>query len=76
MRFGLKIIIDIAYKMWYNLTQNKASIFYNIDSGGLLKMGTPGIGDPYWYEWYVGLKNVIDMLNPDSRIEKVSLLTL
>ena len=58
--------------MWYNLTQNKASIFYNIDSGGLLKMGTPGIGDPYWYEWYVGLKNVIDMLNPDSRIVSVT----
>lgn len=22
-------------------------------------MATPGIGDPYWFEWYVGLKNII-----------------
>lgn len=21
-------------------------------------MATPGIGDPYWFEWYVGLKNI------------------
>lgn len=34
-------------------------------------MATPGIGDPYWYEWYVGLKNIIDMLNPDNGIEYV-----
>lgn len=25
-------------------------------------MATPGIGDPYWFEWYVGLKNIINML--------------
>lgn len=35
-------------------------------------MATPGIGDPYWYEWYVGLKSVIDMLDPDSRIVSVT----
>ncbi len=35
-------------------------------------MATLGIGDPYWYEWYVGLKSVIDMLNPDSRIVSVT----
>lgn len=31
----------------------------------------PGIGDPYWYEWFVGVKNVIKMLNPDNGIEYV-----
>lgn len=35
--------------------------------GGVI-MSTPGIGDPYWYEWFVGLKYVIEMLNPDSGI--------
>lgn len=34
-------------------------------------MATPGIGDPYWFEWYVGLKNIINMLNPDNGIEYV-----
>lgn len=34
-------------------------------------MTTPGIGDPYWYEWYVGLEQVIKMLNPDNDIEYV-----
>ena len=34
-------------------------------------MSTPGIGDPYWYEWYVGLKYIIEMINPDSNIECV-----
>ncbi len=33
----------------------------------------PGIGDPYWYEWFVGVKNVIKMLNPDNGIEYVIL---
>ena len=27
-----------------------------------------GIGDPYWFEWYIGLKYVIEMLSPDSEI--------
>lgn len=36
-------------------------------------MATPGIGDPYWYEWYVGLTNVIEMINPDSNISYVIL---
>ena len=30
-------------------------------------MPNPGIGDPYWFEWNVGLKYIIEMLNPDSR---------
>ncbi len=34
-------------------------------------MATLGIGDPYWYEWYVGLGHVIKMLNPDSGISCV-----
>ncbi len=35
-------------------------------------MSTPGSGDPYFYEWYVGLSNIIDMLNPDSGIKSVT----
>ena len=35
--------------------------------GGVI-MSTPGIGDPHWYEWFVGLKYAIEMLNPDSGI--------
>ncbi len=31
----------------------------------------PGAGDAYFYEWYVGLENVIKMLNPDSGIRCV-----
>lgn len=34
-------------------------------------MPMPGAGDPYFYEWYVGLENVIKMLNPDSDIRSV-----
>lgn len=34
-------------------------------------MPMPGAGDPYFYEWYVGLENVIRMLNPDSGIRCV-----
>lgn len=34
-------------------------------------MSTPGIADPYWYEWYVGLDNIIKMLNPDNGIDYV-----
>lgn len=34
-------------------------------------MSTPGIGNPYWYEWYVGLENIIEMLNEDSGIKYV-----
>ena len=33
----------------------------------------PGMGDPYWYEWSVGLQYIIDMLNPDSGINYVEL---
>ncbi len=34
---------------------------------------TAGIGDPYWYEWSIGLLNVIDMINPDNGINSVAL---
>lgn len=34
-------------------------------------MPMPGAGDSYFYEWYVGLENVIKMLNPDSGIRCV-----
>ena len=34
-------------------------------------MPMPGAGDPYLYEWYVGLENVIKMLNSDSGIKHV-----
>lgn len=49
------------------------SIYFPANSlfvGGV-DMPTPGIGDPYWYEWFVGLKYVIQMLNPDSGISCV-----
>jgi hypothetical protein len=34
---------------------------------------TAGIGDPYWYEWTIGQDYVVEMLNPDSGIETVTL---
>ena len=34
-------------------------------------MEMPGAGDAILYEWYVGLENVIEMLNPDSGIRCV-----
>lgn len=34
-------------------------------------MSNPGIHDPYWYESYVGLTKIIEMLNPDSKISCV-----
>lgn len=37
-----------------------------------MKQPTSGKGDPYWYEWTVGLLKAIEMLNPDSSIESVS----
>lgn len=39
---------------------------------GDAQMTTPGIANPYWYEWYVGLKYIIQMLNPDSGISSVT----
>ena len=33
----------------------------------------PGMGDPYWYEWSVGLQYIIDMLSLDSGIAYVEL---
>jgi hypothetical protein len=32
-----------------------------------------GSGAPYWYEWTVGLCNIVDMLHSDSDIESVTL---
>lgn len=34
---------------------------------------TAGIGDPYWYEWSIGLLYIIDMLDSDSKIKSVIL---
>lgn len=34
---------------------------------------TAGIGTPYWFEWSVGLKYVVKMLNPDNQIKNVVL---
>lgn len=31
-----------------------------------------GIGNPYWYEWGIGLLKAVEMLNPDSGIEAVA----
>ena len=31
-----------------------------------------GLGDPYWYEWGIGLLKAVEMLNPDSDIEAVA----
>ncbi|SIS43493.1 ATP-binding protein [Salimicrobium flavidum] len=34
---------------------------------------TAGAADPYWYEWSVGQRYIIDMLNPDMEIASVIL---
>jgi hypothetical protein len=34
---------------------------------------TAGSGEPYWYEWTVGLLKIVEMLHPDSDIESVTL---
>lgn len=39
----------------------------------LLSNPTAGSADPYWYEWSIGQGFIIDMLNPDSNIESVTL---
>lgn len=42
----------------------------------VVKMGEnllAGIADAYWYEWYVGLEKVLDLLNPDMGVEGVTL---
>lgn len=31
-----------------------------------------GIGDPYWYEWGIGLLKAVEMLNPDAAIDAVA----
>lgn len=30
-----------------------------------------GLGDPYWYEWTVGLHYAVEMLNPDTDIDYI-----
>ena len=35
-------------------------------------MSTAGKGHPYWYEWTVGLRRVVEMLRPESGIASVS----
>jgi hypothetical protein len=37
-----------------------------------MKTLTAGKGDPYWYEWTVGLIKVVEMLHPESTIKSVS----
>lgn len=34
---------------------------------------TAGLADPYWYEWLVGLKEIVSMLDPSSGIESVTI---
>lgn len=31
-----------------------------------------GLGDPYWFEWGIGLLKAVEMLNPDSDIDAVA----
>lgn len=45
---------------------------YNYYLGEAVMFNTPGIGDPYFYEWYVGLEYVIKMINPDNNIDYVT----
>src|SRR6187401_2324685 len=37
-----------------------------------MNSATAGKGDPYWYEWTVGLLKVVEMLRPESGIYSVS----
>jgi hypothetical protein len=39
----------------------------------LTKDLTAGLGDPYWYEWSVGLRYIIDMLEAESSVLSVTL---
>lgn len=41
-------------------------------SGQKATASSAGKGDPYWYEWTVGLLKVVEMLQPESGIESVS----
>jgi hypothetical protein len=33
---------------------------------------TSGQAHPYWYEWFVGLIEVVRLLNPDEKVESVA----
>lgn len=37
-----------------------------------MAVSQPGAGDPYWYEWFVGLDKVIDLLLPETNVESVT----
>src|SRR5450756_2297630 len=37
-----------------------------------MNSASAGKGDPYWYEWTVGLLKVVEMLRPESGIQSVS----
>ena len=43
-----------------------------MNATGKEKMASAGIGDPYWYEWGMGLLKAVEMLSPDSGIEAVA----
>lgn len=40
-----------------------------------MKSSNPGagLGDPYWYEWSVGLEYVLDLLDPAKNVSSVTL---
>ena len=37
-----------------------------------MKSASAGRGDPYWYEWFVGLIEIVEMLDPASGIASVA----
>ncbi len=37
-----------------------------------MSTATAGRGDPYWYEWFVGLREVIGMIDEGSEITSVA----
>ena len=37
-----------------------------------MNSASAGKGDPYWYEWTVGLQRVVEMLQPESGIQSVA----
>ena len=38
-----------------------------------MRNSAAGLGDPYWYEWSVGLDYVVQMLDAESNIASVTL---
>jgi hypothetical protein len=37
-----------------------------------MSTATAGRGDPYWYKWFVGLREVIGMIDEGSEITSVA----